>query len=86
MACCIHCFADLIDPRARARRGFIVHDADSLNRVRLVLLEVLLNRIGVGTNAPICWDDFRFEPKTLDHVAPKQGKLPRLNDQHTVTR
>ncbi len=86
MVSCIHRLANLVDPGARARRCLIVNDANGLDRFFPVLLEMRLDRIGVGPDAPIGRDDLGLEPEILNHVSPEKSELPRLDNKHAITR
>ena len=76
--------ANFVDRRKRAGRGFVVKDADRLDFLVLVFLELGFDGLRIEAMAPVGGDEFRLEPDALRHLLPQRGELPSLDHQHAV--
>ena len=76
--------AHLVDAAGAAGRGLVVHDADRLDAVRLVVGERGADRRHVGAAAPVGVDEDRLEAEPLRHLVPQRGEPAGAAHQHRV--
>ncbi len=70
--------ADIRDRRGDPRRCLVVDDADSLDLVRLVGAQALLDALRIGAGAPVGFQEFRLQPQFHRHVLPQGGEMSGL--------
>ena len=82
----VHRAPHLVDAAGAAGRGLVVHDADRLDAVRLVVGERGADRRHVGAAAPVGVDEDRLEVEPLRHLVPQRGEPAGAAHQHRIAR
>ena len=65
--------------------GLVVHHRDRLDRAGAVLGEPRLDPRGVGTGAPVAFQDLDGEAEAAGHLRPQRREVSGLVHQHRVT-
>ena len=82
----VHRAPHLVDAAGAAGRGLVVHHADRLDAVRLVVGQRRADRRHVGAAPPVGVDEDRLEVEPLRHLVPQRGEPAGAAHQHRIAR